>query len=260
MAGKTWNVNLEGFNHIVELEHGTLSGKRVIKLDGKIIEENQKLVDSGNDHFFMIGEHTCTIHIRTGGIKFKYDLSIDGISAETGKPTNMLDGTPVALYTPETVDTFERLKLIKQLKNGANWFFWIAGLSLVNTIVFLFDGSMYFVVGLGITQIVDGVFYVLGTEINSDLGLFFQIVGLVINLVLLGALVFFGFKARKQKKWAFITGLILYGLDVLILIWVGDLFSILFHALALFGFYQGLKAAGKLNVIDQTAPGGYQER
>ena len=259
MAGKTWTVNLEGINHTIELEHGTWSGKRIIKLDGQIIEESKKLVDSGTDHFFMIGEHTCAIHIRSGGIKFKYDLSLDGVSAETGKATKMLDGTPATLYTSETADTFERIKLEKQLKSGANWFFWIAGLSLINTIVFLFDGSIYFVVGLGMTQIVDGIFYILGTEINPDLGLFFQIMGLVINLALLGALVFFGFKARNQKKWAFITGMILYGLDVLILIWANDLFSILFHALALFGLFQGYRAAGKLNDMDQVAPVGFQE-
>ena len=105
----------------------------------------------------------------------------------------------------------------------------------------------------------DGVFYILGTEISPDLGLFFQIVGLVINLVLLGALVFFGFKARDQKKWAFITGLVLYGLDVLILIWANDIFSILFHALALFGLFQGYRAAGKLNDMDRANPTGFQE-
>ncbi|MCK4829211.1 hypothetical protein KA005_76515, partial [bacterium] len=180
MANKTWTVNLDSVNHTIELEHGTWSGKRVIKLDGQIIEESQKLVDSGTDHFFKIGEHVCAIHIRSGGIKFKFDLSIDGISAETGKATKMLDGTPASLYTSETAGPLERVKFEKQLKSGANWFFWIAGLSLVNTIVFLFDGSIYFVVGLGITQIVDGIFYILGTEFSPNLAPFFQIVGLAI--------------------------------------------------------------------------------
>jgi hypothetical protein len=250
MAVKMWTVNLDGVEHKIELEHGTFSGKRVIKLDGQVIEESQKLMDSGTDHFFKIRDHLCAVHIHTGGLKFRYDLSINGISVETGQPTKLLDGTPTALYTTETVDLAERVKIEKQMKNGANWFFWIAGLSLINTIIFLLDGSIYFVVGLGITQIVDGLVYYVGTEPGLALAPFIQIVGLAINLVILGVFLLFGFKARKGKKWAFITGLILYGLDVLLLIWAADIFSILFHAVALFGLFQGLRAAGKLAALE----------
>ena len=257
MAEKTWTINLEGVNHTIVLEHGTWSGKRVIKLDGQVIEKSQKTLDSGTDHFFEIGDHVCAIHIRSRGVGFKYELSIDGISAETGKPTQNLDGTPASLYTSQTIGVFEQVKLEKQMKNGASWFFWIAGLSLINSLVFLFGGSIYFVVGLGITQIVDGIFDILATEISPDLTLFIQIVGLAINLVILGVLVFLGFKARNRKKWAFITGLVLYGLDVLILIWAGDLFSILFHALALYGFFQGYRAAGKLDNLAPEAQPDY---
>ena len=246
MAEKTWTVNLDGANHTIGLEHGAISGKRVIKLDGEVIEESQKLMDSGTDHFFKIREHICAVHIHTGGIRFKYDLSVNGISAETGQPTKLMDGTPTALYTTETADLMEHTKIEKQMKNGANWFFWITGLSLINTIIFLLDGSIYFVVGLGITQIVDGLMYYAAEDFGPELAPFIQIVGLAINLMILGIFLFFGLRARKGKRWAFITGLILYGLDVLILIWAMDLFSILFHAVAIFGLIQGLRAAGKL--------------
>ena len=250
MAEKKWTVNLDGINHAIELEHGTWTGKRIIKLDGQIIEKSQKTVDSGTDHFFQIRNHLCAVHIHTGGLRFKYDLSINGVSVETGQPTKLTDGTPTALYTTETVDLVERVKIEKQMKNGANWFFWIAGLSLINTIIFLFDGSVYFVVGLGVTQVVDGLMYFASEDFGPELAPFIQIVGLAINLVIMGIFLFFGFRARKAKRWAFITGLILYGLDVLILIWAVDLFSILFHALALFGLFQGLRAAGKLAALE----------
>jgi hypothetical protein len=250
MAEKTWTVNLDGINHKIELEHGTFSGKRVIKLDGQVIEEDQKMMDSGTDHFFKIRNHLCAIHIHSGGLRFKYDLSINGISAETGQPTKLLDGTPTALYTTETVDLVERVRIEKQMRNGANWFFWIAGLSLINTIVLLMDGSIYFVVGLGITQVVDGIMYYAATDFGSELAPFVQIVGLAINLAILGIFILFGFQARKGKRWAFITGLVLYGLDVLILILAVDLFSILFHGLALYGLIRGLMAANKLITLE----------
>jgi hypothetical protein len=39
--------------------------------------------------------------------------------------------------------------------NGAKWFYWIAGLSLVNSLVVVFGGNFHFVLGLGITSVVD---------------------------------------------------------------------------------------------------------
>ena len=42
-------------------------------------------------------------------------------------------------------------------KGGANWFFWIAGLSVINSLIITFGGEMSFVIGLGITQFIDGI-------------------------------------------------------------------------------------------------------
>src|SRR5216117_2936789 len=39
-----------------------------------------------------------------------------------------------------------------QLKSGASWFYWIAGLSLINSIVAFTGGQWAFLFGLGITQ------------------------------------------------------------------------------------------------------------
>ena len=46
---------------------------------------------------------------------------------------------------------------LAQLKNGANWFYWIAGLSLVNSAIFAFGGHVSFIAGLAYTQIIDAV-------------------------------------------------------------------------------------------------------
>ena len=48
--------------------------------------------------------------------------------------------------------------LLAQLRSGANWFYWIAGLSVVNSLIFAFGGKVSFIAGLGLTQIVDGIF------------------------------------------------------------------------------------------------------
>src|SRR5574340_77246 len=50
----------------------------------------------------------------------------------------------------------KRPDLMARHLNGANWFYWIAGLSVVNSVIVLFGGAWYFLVGLGATQFVDG--------------------------------------------------------------------------------------------------------
>lgn len=48
---------------------------------------------------------------------------------------------------------------LKAIKGGANWFYWIAGLSIINTLIIFFNGDVNFIVGLGLTQIIDAIFY-----------------------------------------------------------------------------------------------------
>lgn len=37
---------------------------------------------------------------------------------------------------------------VQQAKSGANWFFWIAGMSIFNSLIQLLGGSLNFVIGL----------------------------------------------------------------------------------------------------------------
>lgn len=37
MATKAWNVDIKGKQHYVELDHGTMSGKRLIKVDDQVV-------------------------------------------------------------------------------------------------------------------------------------------------------------------------------------------------------------------------------
>ena len=53
-----------------------------------------------------------------------------------------------------------KLKIESKFKSGASWFFWIAGLSIINSIILLAGGQWNFIVGLGVTQIID----VIGTQ------------------------------------------------------------------------------------------------
>ncbi|MBN2016508.1 hypothetical protein JW766_06800 [Candidatus Dojkabacteria bacterium] len=133
---------------------------------------------------------------------------------------------------------FEEHALQGNVNSGANWFYWIAGLSLVNSVVYIVGGGLYFVVGLGITQLVEGFLSPLGTG-----GILFS---LAFDIFVAGIFALFGLFARKGKNWAFITGMVLYFFDTLLFLLVFDVFSILFHLFALFQLFMGLRANLKL--------------
>ena len=143
----------------------------------------------------------------------------------------------------------ERLKLERSFKSGANWFFWIAGLSIINSVIIIAGGQWNFIVGLGITQVIDAIAHEIG---SAGIG-----VALVLDILVAGVFVLFGIFARKKYLWAFIIGMILYTLDGLLFLLAGDWLGIAFHILVLFFIFGGISALKKLNQMgkeqDKTA-------
>ena len=140
-----------------------------------------------------------------------------------------------------------KLKLESQFTGGANWFFWIAGLSLINSFVLLSGGKWSFIVGLGITQVTDSI--VMATK-SGAIG---TVVALALDVFISGIVIIFGVLARKKYGWAFIVGMILYALDGLLFLVMQDWLSIGFHAFALLGLYGGLKASNQLKQLQNSA-------
>lgn len=122
-----------------------------------------------------------------------------------------------------------------RVRVSARWFYWIAGLSLINSAVVIFGGSFHFVVGLGVTSVVDAFAKQAGSA------------GVVLDLIINGfvaALFFvFGNFAGKAQKWAFLIGMALYALDGLLLLVTRDILSVGFHGYALYCIYRGFAAA-----------------
>ena len=129
--------------------------------------------------------------------------------------------------------------VLQQVKSGAGWFYWIAGLSLVNTIASLSGSGWGFIIGLGVTQVFDAIAGAAGG------GGKFIAIGL--DAVVLGIFVLFGFLAGKCKGWAFLVGMILYALDGLIFLVMADWMATGFHVLALFFMFKGWQACRVYN-------------
>jgi hypothetical protein len=143
----------------------------------------------------------------------------------------------------------EKIKLENAIKSGASNFYWIAALSLINSFVILVGGNWSFFIGLGITQLVDGIFMTITKSVGNGSTSTIQIIGFIINIFFSGIFVVFGIFAHKQKKWAFITGMVLYALDSLIFLFVLDFFSIGFHIFILFGIFTGFSVMEKHNEL-----------
>jgi hypothetical protein len=145
-------------------------------------------------------------------------------------------------------------KLAARLKAGASWFYWIAGLSLVNTVIHLSGADWQFVLGLGITLLFDALAMGLANEPGSGgTALAAKIVAVVIGLVAAAVFILFGWLANRRKGWAFVVGMVLYLLDGLIFLFVTDWLALAFHAFALFAVFSGYSACRSLAALEKRS-------
>lgn len=139
----------------------------------------------------------------------------------------------------------------RALRSSANWFYWIAGLSLVNSVVLLFGGNMSFVVGLGITQFIDIFAYYFSQDGSSII----KIIALSLDFFIAGIFLLFGYFSNKGYRWSFFVGLVLYGLDGVIFIFLKDYLSLAFHGYAIYCIFRGVKAIKVLKEIQAYEKG-----
>ena len=143
-----------------------------------------------------------------------------------------------------------REKLARSVKSGANWFYWIAGLSLVNSVVHLTGGGLNFIVGLGITQVVDAIAAGVAQGTTGPLVGAARAFAIVLDVVAAGVFALLGRQANKQRSWAFGVGMVLYTLDGLIFVVAQDWLSLAFHAFALYGIWSGYSSLKKLASVE----------
>jgi len=125
------------------------------------------------------------------------------------------------------------------VRRGANWFFWITGLSALNTVLQISGSSLHFIMGLGITQLID--------QIGAESGGRGTVMTVMLSLAAAGMFVVFGLFANRFMKWAFIVGMALYTLDGGLMAAAGDYLGVAFHGLALYYLYLGMRALNARN-------------
>ena len=125
--------------------------------------------------------------------------------------------------------------LQQRINTGANWFYWIAGLTLVNSVAAYSGNQFRFIIGLGTTQVLDAL--------ASSSRLSAVALGIDALVILTCAIV--GRYARVSRQ-VYIAGMLAYGLDAILFVVFRDVFGLGFHAFALWNLSKGLRAFGEL--------------
>jgi hypothetical protein len=121
-----------------------------------------------------------------------------------------------------------------RILSSANWFFWIAALSLINSAIAHSGSDRHFILGLGITAVADAIALQFG---GSGVG-----IALVFDVMAASAFVAIGLLARRMWLWPFVVGMAAYALDGALLVFAEDYLSAAFHGYALFCIFLGFNA------------------
>ena len=150
---------------------------------------------------------------------------------QTGAPFSVTPTTPVSATVSDPA-------LEQRLKSGASWFYWIAAMSLINSILVMTDAGISFAIGLGITRETDHAL--------SNAGMTAKAITFAIDLLAAGVVAMFGFFALKKHAWSFIVGMALLALDTGLTVLEQAWLSTAFHVWALISIFTAFKASRAL--------------
>jgi hypothetical protein len=148
------------------------------------------------------------------------------------------------MFTDQSV---EIARLEQRANSGARWFFWIAGLSLVTFFTMIAGSGWRFIISLGTTQLITEI----AKGASAELGDVATVIAVVFNLLAAGLFVGLGVLAGKRYLWAYLIGMIFFGLDALIFVLGQDWIGIIFHVLVIYWIFSGFNACRQLLALQR---------
>jgi hypothetical protein len=148
------------------------------------------------------------------------------------------------------MDNFDEIRyseLHQTYKSGANWFYWVAGLTLITSIITIGGGDWRFLISLGTTQIIDAFAVVLSEQLGGAT----MAIALVLDIFITALFVFFGVMAGKKMLWIYMLGTVLFGFDGLISLMIGDWIGVLAHGFVLFFMIRGYMAGRDMVALER---------
>jgi hypothetical protein len=125
------------------------------------------------------------------------------------------------------------------VRGSGTWFWWIAALSVVNSLAVILDLKYGMALGLGFTSIIDALFS-FGADGEAVLpGVSSRLVQLALVGAVAAGFYALGRAARHYSAAAFLWGMGLYALDAAIFALARDWIGVGFHAFVLFMLWGG---------------------
>lgn len=129
---------------------------------------------------------------------------------------------------------------------GASWFYWIAGLSLVNLFAIVGNTDFRFVFGLGISE---GLAQWAKMQAAEGAGTGVIAIACAGSIAMTVFFALCGKFANRPSPAAFIVGAIVFVLDSLIFVMAKDWIAVAFHAYATYSLWQGFTAARQYKAL-----------
>lgn len=239
-------VEPTGSQHLVRVER-TPIGTRVT-FDRQGVARFDHSAD-GDRHVFSVGGRLATVLVpRSAGDQ--PSLSIDGRPVLGGEamlpPAEPLPAPAEGGNVAVTGADLTRHQIEERRNGGGSWFYWIGGASILNSLVYAAGLEWGLVIGLGITQLIDGIAIAVSGTVRTP------IYAIVIDVIIAGGFMLLGRAARAGRLGWYAFGIVLYAADGLIFVLVQDWLAIALHAFALLGLVSGWRAGRALRRIDRA--------
>ena len=121
---------------------------------------------------------------------------------------------------------------------SGSWFWWLAALSLINSLAAAGAVNYRMVLGLGFTQLLDRMFPLA------------RAAHWALVLAIAGLFVVFGYCARRGSRGWYLAGMVVYALDALIFLPAQDWEALAFHVFVLYMLWRGFAALRALRRHD----------
>ncbi|XP_014203256.2 fas apoptotic inhibitory molecule 1 [Copidosoma floridanum] len=129
-----WEVPLNDGVHVIEFEHGTATGRRVVRVDGKVLINREWMFRLVGDEVFQFGDAKFVIRVDPiPGLKYSYTLWVNGKSFK-----NFIQSQSKVLETWTTLIGQNEYRIILD-KNTQN--VWINGEQVETKADFIDDGA-----------------------------------------------------------------------------------------------------------------------
>ncbi len=141
-------------------------------------------------------------------------------------------------------------ELQKRAKNGAYWFYFIAGFTLLGAISRITLHQPLFQLSLSATQFTDDLATTVAAKLTSVASFSTSAIAVAVDLLLAGLFASIGYFAARRSLAIYLVGLVLYTFDFFVPLVNEQWLAVVFHVVILVGIARGMTAVSKLRRIE----------